>query len=173
MAQRICILGNSGSGKSTLGKALSKELNIPVLHLDRELLYENFQKRSLEESLLLHEMLISQENWIIEGNYQNLVPRRFERATLVIFLNTSRLVTFPRVILRAGRGGQPKDTVPTGAKHNDLSWEFIKWVTGYKRKQRLQLLRALCEEHGVPFLALPNISTEKQVEAIKQAIKNA
>ena len=34
MYNRISIVGGSGSGKSTLANILSKELNIPAIHLD-------------------------------------------------------------------------------------------------------------------------------------------
>ena len=34
MYNRISIVGSSGSGKSTLCNILSKELNLPAIHLD-------------------------------------------------------------------------------------------------------------------------------------------
>lgn len=32
--KRICIIGGSGTGKTTLSNNLSKELNLPVYHID-------------------------------------------------------------------------------------------------------------------------------------------
>ena len=50
--QKIIVIGNAGSGKTTFSKALSKKLNLPLIHLDKIFWYgiwhhisrENFDK---------------------------------------------------------------------------------------------------------------------------------
>ena len=46
---RISIVGGSGSGKSTLCNILSKELNLPAIHLDAINYKENWVEMNKEE----------------------------------------------------------------------------------------------------------------------------
>lgn len=141
-----------------------------MFHLDRELLHGNFLKHPIEKRIELHEALITKESWVIDGNYHKLLPQRVSRATLVVFIDATRIVTLPRVLLRARKGGQADDTVPEGAHRDEVSFEFLKWVAGYDRKARAKHLRELCEEYNVPFLLLPNKPLQEQVETVVKAV---
>lgn len=69
MYNRISIVGGSGSGKSTLADILSKELELPVIHLDAI----NFEPNWVEIDKNKRDKIISEESdkdkWIIDGNY--------------------------------------------------------------------------------------------------------
>lgn len=66
--KRICIIGGSGTGKTTLSNNLSKELNLPVYHIDGIHHLGNWKKRDKEERDRLILERASEEKWIIEGS---------------------------------------------------------------------------------------------------------
>lgn len=145
-AYRVCIIGNSGSGKSTLAKVLGRQLDVPVFHLDRELLHGQFVAYTKKEQLIRHAALIAQENWIIDGDYKSFLSQRLERATAVIFLDVSRFITVPRLIARFFKDSLLTKSVPADAR-NRASVFVLKRTIGYNRQKKLQYLRELCLDH--------------------------
>ena len=88
--RKVLIFGNSGSGKSTLAKRLVKEESLVHLDLDSlAWLPETPPKRaSLEESRMILEEFISSNNcWVIEGGYTDLLEMAAPIANEVIFMN--------------------------------------------------------------------------------------
>ena len=66
--KKISIIGGSGSGKSTLSDILSKELDIPAIHLDAINYKPNWvqiDKNERDEKILEK---ANNEKWIIDGN---------------------------------------------------------------------------------------------------------
>jgi len=102
LGPRICILGPSNSGKSTLAMAIARKRGLPVIHLDQ--LYHqphtDWQPRSEAEFRRLHEQAIQQEQWVMEGNYTRILPRRLERATGFILLDVSMVLSLFRYFRR-------------------------------------------------------------------------
>lgn len=170
METRICILGNSGSGKSSLANKLGTQLNIPVHHLDRELLYGKFDRYSDEHQLATHSKLISGQNWIIDGNYKNLSPERYERATLIVFINISRLTALKRVITRFLTSSQLRKSVPEDAP-NTLTWTLLHWTAKYSRRERLKALQeSLRQLTHVQLLVLNSGSLDDWVKQIAERL---
>ena len=66
---KIIIIGCGGSGKSTLARALSKKINVPVYHLDKLFWRDNWQMTSKPYQQKVIDNVISQDNWVIDGNY--------------------------------------------------------------------------------------------------------
>ena len=64
--QRIAIIGNTASGKSCLSVKLSKELKIPVFHLDKYLWKPGWVRVPEDEFTASHNGLISKDFWIID-----------------------------------------------------------------------------------------------------------
>ncbi|MEI6477557.1 MAG: hypothetical protein WCO52_01035 [bacterium] len=170
---RISVIGNSGSGKSTLAIALGEALHIPVHHLDRELLNGNFEKLPLEEYQKAHARLIAGDQWVIDGVYKNAIPERIDRSTLVVFLDVSRIYTFPRVLQRRRRGGQLPNTIPDGAKPERLKLDYIKWTLSYDRRKKKRTLRSLCAEKGVKLLTLKKMPPHRLLEEVLAALPSA
>lgn len=75
MYNKISIVGGSGSGKSTLCNILSKELNLPAIHLDAI----NYNANWVEVDKNKRDQIITQksleEKWIIDGNYNKTLKR--------------------------------------------------------------------------------------------------
>ena len=92
---KIQIIGYSGSGKSTLVKQLGDFYNIPYLHLDNVQFYGDWQERSKEEqNVIVSEFLEQHDNWVIDGNYSIVAPKRFEISDITIFLNYNRFFCY-------------------------------------------------------------------------------
>lgn len=84
---KIIIIGNGGTGKSTLGNKLSRELNIPVTHLDLLSWKDNFERvpedvftRDLNEAMKHDDMII--EGWA----YHSTMKLRIDWADVIIYL---------------------------------------------------------------------------------------
>jgi len=90
-AKRIYIVGAVASGKTTLAKILSKQLNIPWYELDNiyhlRLPEGSKVKPSMERDIEFDEIIYS-DSWIIEGVRRKCFDEGFEKADLIIFLDT-------------------------------------------------------------------------------------
>lgn len=85
--QRILIIGNGGTGKSTLAEKLSKELAVPVTHLDLLSWKDNYERisevafrKELAEKLMAEKMII--EGWA----YHSTMQDRLKWADVIIYL---------------------------------------------------------------------------------------
>lgn len=138
--ERICIIGNGGSGKSTFADRLGKALHRPVIHLDKEFWYKNWEKRfSEKEDWQNHQQnLAGADNWIIEGDYRNDVAIRLDKADIIIFFDISPWLCSWRVIKRAFDRKQPFDK-PEGMK-NTVSFGFIRYLFAYPYEEIRYLL---------------------------------
>ena len=137
-------MGNPGSGKSTLADALGKKLGFPVFHLDREMLFGNFEFHPAEKRQSIHDRLVEGDSWIIDGSYRDLAPRRLERATLVIYIHTSRIFTFGRIIRRYLTNSNLKQSIPGDAR-NVLTWKYLWWSLKNSSRKRLKELKSLIQ----------------------------
>lgn len=85
---KIIILGNSGSGKSSLAKRLSADESVALLPLDDVAFENGAERRSVAESVIAAEQFInSNENWIIEGCYADIIEPLLTHTESLIFLN--------------------------------------------------------------------------------------
>lgn len=102
LGPRICILGPSNSGKSTLAEALSRKTGLPVVHLDQlhHIPGSQWVPREPDVFLRLHAEAVSQERWIMEGNYTKCIEARLARATGLILLDVSVPLALLRYVRR-------------------------------------------------------------------------
>lgn len=149
MYNRISIVGGSGSGKSTLCSILSKELNLPSIHLDGI----NFDSNWVEIDKLKRDRIIAdktlEDKWIIDGNYTRTLKNRLERADLIIWLDYSTFALLRGVLKRILKGINKERPEIPGCKER-LDFTFIKYVITYNKKKRY-----IIEDN------LSNISKEK------------
>ena len=100
MYNKISIVGGSGSGKSTLCNILSKELNLPAIHLDAI----NYNANWVEVDKNKRDQIITQksleEKWIIDGNYNKTLKDRFYKADLIIWLDYSTYMQLKGIFKR-------------------------------------------------------------------------
>jgi adenylate kinase family enzyme len=133
--QRIVILGNGGSGKSTLARALGERLNLPVVHLDKLFWEPGWAEPDAEQFRERVRDAVAGDAWVCEGNYaRRTFDLRLPRADLVIWLGTSRLTCFIRVLVRLLRN-QPRPDRAAGCEERfDLA--FLKFVWTFDQGYR-------------------------------------
>ena len=119
----ILIFGNSGSGKSTL----AKELCSPgiLAHLDLDTLawkpVSPPERMPLEESAKkIDEFLSSNQDWVIEGCYTDLLEKVVSKSTEMIFMNL------------------PVETCKTNARNRP--WEPHKYKSKEAQDANLEML---------------------------------
>ncbi len=158
---KIQIIGFSGSGKSTLAEKLSTFHNIPLLHLDTVHFYEDWRIRSLEEKNQIVETFLQEnEQWVIDGNYRNVAPARFEQSDFTIFLDFNRFSCYFRCLKRYLKyRNQRRSSLGCIEK---FDFEFQKWVLlkGRTKEKRNQLFSLLHQSKGIQY----HFKTQKQVD---------
>lgn len=135
MYNRISIVGGSGSGKSTLADILSKELNIPAIHLDAINFNPNWDEidKCKRDKIILEKS--DGDKWIIDGNYNKTLKARFNKADLIIWLDYSTFSQLKGVIKRYIKTYNKERPEIPGCKER-LDFTFIKYVFSYNKKKR-------------------------------------
>ena len=139
LGNRICIIGNSSSGKSTLAQSLGDRLNFPVLHLDR-IAHEvktNWQRRSIDDFVRDHDKILSENAWIIEGNYSVCMPQRFARATSIIWLDLSNYGCLFRYLRRSFKGDRDRPGLLDGATE-ELRMDMVRHILKHYPKSKVK-----------------------------------
>ena len=138
--QRIAIIGSAGTGKSTLARRLGELTGLSVIHLDALYWGPGWVATPREEWDAIIAEAVSQEPWIIDGNYGRTMEARLERADTVVFLDLPRVVYLWRVFKRwlRYRGRSRPDLAPGCPEQ--LSWEFVRWIWFYPKRSRPRVL---------------------------------
>ena len=128
-SRRIAIIGYSGAGKSSLARRIGETLDIPVLHLDQVHWMPGWVERSDEEARTIVGTFMNQSDWVIEGNYVNLLmDRRMRETSDIVMLDLPRWICFRRALRRARRyrGVTRPDMAPDCPERMDA--EFVWWL---------------------------------------------
>jgi adenylate kinase family enzyme len=101
--RRVLVDGMMGSGKSTFARALAAKTGLPVIHLDLHYWKPGWVRPSDEEWRERQRRLLAGEAWIIDGNDNETLSVRLERAETVVFLDTPWWVCASRAFVRGLR----------------------------------------------------------------------
>lgn len=139
MYNRISIVGGSGSGKSTLCNILSKELDLPAIHLDAINYEPNWVEidKAERDNIILSKA--QDDKWVIDGNYNKTLKERFDKADLIIWLDYSTLKQLHGILKRYFTTRNSERPEIPGCKER-LEPEFIKYVLTYNKKKRPVIL---------------------------------
>ncbi len=139
MYNRISIVGGSGSGKSTLCNILSKELDLPAIHLDAINYEPNWVEidKTERDNIILSKA--QDDKWVIDGNYNKTLKERFDKADLIIWLDYSTLKQLHGILKRYFTTRNSERPEIPGCKER-LESEFIKYVLTYNKKKRPVIL---------------------------------
>jgi adenylate kinase family enzyme len=153
LGDRICILGPSNSGKSTLAAAIACKRKLPAIHLDQlyHLPHTNWQPRPAAEFAALHDAVIMNERWVIEGNYSRLMPQRFARATGLILLDVSTMTSIVRYLRRTIFDRDRPGILEGG--QDTINWKMIHHIVVVTPANRKRYA-ALYEQSSLAKIAL-------------------
>ena len=164
---KIILVGSGGSGKSWMAKRLAASLEYPLYHLDKELWQADWVMTTKEEKIAKQQVMISGEQWIIDGNYNSTLEIRFAAADLIIFLDISRVVCLISVIKRTRE--KHSDIPEFLEEHKIFDKEFIefcKWIWSYPKTGRKTVMELHEKYSDKAFL---HIQSRREV---KKLIKN-
>ncbi|MBN1914993.1 MAG: AAA family ATPase, partial [Parachlamydiales bacterium] len=82
---KILIFGIPGSGKTLLARKMSKELDLPVFHIDKHFFEKGWVERDHDHFLEDVKAVLKRENWIIDGNGMRTLEMRYKKANIVIY----------------------------------------------------------------------------------------
>lgn len=131
--KKVAIIGLSGSGKSVLARELGQASSIPVCHLDRYYWKPGWVEMDPEAFKEIHQALISQDQWILEGNSMITFDERVDAADTIIYLDMPRISCLWRVLKRRFFYAN-KDRLhrPCGCKEQ-ISWKLIRYILWHFR----------------------------------------
>lgn len=136
IGKKITIMGCPGSGKSTLAKKLSKKYNLPLIHLDSIYWEKNWRNISDEEFDKKITKEINKDTWIIDGNYNRTLKRRFEKSDTIIYLDYSRLTCIIGVIKRIIKYRKVVRSDMAEDCYEKFDLEFLKFIWKFNKENR-------------------------------------
>jgi adenylate kinase family enzyme len=150
MGRRIVILGPSNAGKSTLAEAISRALGIPAIHLDqfRHLPNTDWAVRPDAEFHVLHDAAITEDEWVMDGNYSRLLPQRLARATGVIVMDDHHLPRFGRYLRRTVF--EPQRAGGLAGNRDSIKWQMVSWI--WKTRSSAGRYRGFARETALPMV---------------------
>ena len=162
--KRVMIIGSPGSGKSTFAVWLSKETELPLIHLDKLFWRPGWVHCSREEFDGLLQTELEKNRWIIDGNYSRTVEARLKYADTVVFFRYPRTLCLWRVIKRWLQSrGKVRSDMGEGCPER-LDFEFLKYVWNFNKTELPQTLEKLKGNHGAEVIEIKN---RKNLRALK------
>lgn len=141
--QRILVIGSGGAGKSTFSKRLGEKLHLPVVHLDSHYWKAGWVQPTQEEFAKTVEALLTDQAWIIDGNYSGTLNLRLAACDTVVFLDMPRFLCLWRIIFRSlCFHGRTRPDMAEGCPEQ-MTWEFIRYVWNYPSSRRPKILQCL------------------------------
>ncbi|MCA0970240.1 DNA topology modulation protein [Halobacillus litoralis] len=141
--KRIAVIGPAGSGKSTLSRELSEKTGIAVYHLDSLHWRPGWEAVSKEEQRSIQNGIISQNSWIIDGNYGGTLDVRLTAADTIVFMDVPRRVCLYRIIKRYVQyRNRTRPDMAEGCPER-ISFQLLKWVWQYRKKKRPEIMERL------------------------------
>ena len=161
LGDRICILGPSNSGKSTLANAIARKRGLEAVHLDvlHHLPNTDWEPRSRDEFIALHDAAIAGERWVMDGNYSVCMPQRFRRATGLILLDVSTSASLLRYFRRTLFETKRPGALEGG--RDSVKWDMIHHIAVVQPRNRKRY-GAMFDELDLPKLQLSSVSAIKR-----------
>lgn len=149
--KRVVVVGTSCSGKTTFATELAQKLNKKHVELDAINWLPGWAPRPDEEFKDLVEKAVSEDEWVVDGNYSRVRDLVWNRATTLIWLNYSFPVVMYRALNRTLRRAVSKTTLYSGNRES-LRMAFLNkdsillWVLKTYRRRRREYSRILFTE---------------------------
>ncbi|MBO5934980.1 MAG: AAA family ATPase [Clostridia bacterium] len=147
--EKVIIIGCPGSGKSTFARELEEKTGLPLYYLD--MLYWNSDKTTVTKDIFRERLrsIISEDKWIIDGNYGSTMEMRISECDTVFFLDYSADICLSGIKERMGK---TRPDMPWIETEEDA--EFIEFIKNYNTESRpkvLELLNKYSEKNIIIF----------------------
>lgn len=139
---KIIIIGCPGSGKSTLTFKMQEMLKYPVLHLDKIYHINNNEHISREELIdKVNNFALSNNNWIIDGNYISTIEQRIKLADIIILFDFNTKICIENAINRSKK--ERTVDMADGFDNSKIKDEFLNFITKFKKESLPKILDIL------------------------------
>ena len=162
--RRAVVIGCPGSGKSTFARALRDITGLPLCHLD--MLFWNKDKTTVSRELFDRQLdgVLSEPEWIIDGNYGRTMERRLKVCDTVFFLDLPTELCLEGIRKRRGK---PRPDMPWTEEGQDEEFErFVRDFYTQNRPQITELLEIYKDKNITVF------KTHAEAESYLQSLKN-
>lgn len=142
--QRIMVAGCSGSGKSTFSRELASKTSLPLIHLDAEYWLPGWVEPSKSDWRASMKELVTQEQWIMDGNFSSTWDIRLPRTELVIYLQYPLWLMLWRATKRMLQlNGQVRPDMAPGCPER-FNWAFYHFMIGcWAKRKRHHIARLM------------------------------
>ena len=173
--KRVVVIGSSCSGKTTLARRIAGAIGTPHVELDALHWGPNWTERPEEELRRAVGERMTEDGWVVDGNYSRLQGLVWSRATDVVWLNYSFTLVFARAIRRTLRRvftseelfGGCRETFKTAFLSRD---SILWWVITTFRSRRREYER-LFEAGTFPQLRLTELRRPREAEALARRLE--
>ena len=133
--KKIIVISCPGSGKTTFAKKLENLTRIPIYHLD--LIWHKPDKTNVTREEFDRRLgeILSEDEWIIDGNYRRTLERRVAASDTVFLFDLPTEVCVAGALSRIGK------------RREDLPWceteadpDFIRQIEGFKENELHEIL---------------------------------
>jgi adenylate kinase family enzyme len=157
LGNRIIIIGNSGSGKTTLSYSLGELLNLPIVHLDKEYWKEGWIGTPKEEWKKKVKSLVSDSEWIMDGNFGSSLEIRLHRADTIIFLDYNRFICLLSVLKRWRTYlGKTRPDMTEGCPEK-IDFDFLRWILWtFPKKLRMNITKNISLHKNKVIIVINN-----------------
>lgn len=140
--KKIIVIGSPGAGKSCFSRKLSFLTNIELFHMDNLYWHEDKTHISHEELVSKLNEIMTNDMWIIDGNYISTLELRIKEADTIFYLD------YPTEICIEGiksRVGKKRDDIPW--VEDELDNDFFKFVEAFRAETKPQI-ESLLEKYN-------------------------
>jgi adenylate kinase family enzyme len=172
VGRRVLVIGMAGSGKSTFSRALSAKTGLPVIHLDYHYWKPGWVKPSDDEWRQKQRSLVAGDAWIIDGNDDETLHLRLERADTVVLLETPWWTCAGRAFMRGLR--KPVGQMPEGCKDSVRrrlldEWRLVGviWLNRRSEPQRGRAILSRCGQHAALHVLRSKQDAERFISGLR------
>ncbi|MDE6240770.1 MAG: hypothetical protein K2M54_12405 [Muribaculaceae bacterium] len=126
--KRVIVIGCPGAGKSTFARKLAAKTGLPLHYLD--MIWHRADRTVIgrEEFDRQLDKLVTEDEWIIDGNYARTLSKRLAHCDTVFFLDIPLEVCIEGTKSRLG-----KERVDMPWGDDELDPEFLQWIMDFPR----------------------------------------
>lgn len=171
IGRRILVDGMMGSGKTTFARALAIKTGLPLVHLDLHYWKPGWTRPSDDEWREQQRALIARDAWIIDGNYNETLALRLERADTVVFLETPWWLCASRAFVRGLRkpgGEMPEGCEDSRGRRLRDEWGGV-WSIWRNRHSEPELARSEIRRHG-SHITVHTLRTRREARDFLDAV---